>query len=159
VGGKDAPIHLFGRDNSSDVRNLIDEEFMGDASFSGTIKELAANTALLAAVAEDASALAFCDVDLRSQRGVRLVGIKASTSSEAIEPSGENIRAHKYTLSRTLYFYFAGSPSPQSARFAAWVLSPEGQLVVEAVGMYPLGSADREEARHRLEGERLSATQ
>src|SRR5215472_5745699 len=127
VGGSDAPIVIFGRDESSEVRNLIDEEFMGDAR-----------------------AIAFCDVDLHPPRGVRLIGIKASASSEAIEPTGDNIRAHRYTLSRTLYYYFAGPPSPKLLKFADWVLSPEGQLVVEAVGLYPLGSADREEARLKL---------
>ena len=91
-------------------------------------------------------------MDLHPQHGVRLIGIKASASSEAIEPTGENIRGHKYTLSRTLYFYFAGPPSPELTKFATWVVSSEGQLVVEAVGLYPLGSADREEARLRLEG-------
>jgi len=132
---------------------------MGDASFSGAIKEFPTNTAVLAAVAGDANALAFCDVDLRPQRLVRLVGIKPSASARAIEPTGENIRAHKYTLSRTLYFYFAGTPSSEVTHFAAWVLSSEGQLVVEAVGLYPLGSADREEARLKLEGVgKLSAT-
>ena len=157
VGGNDAPIHLLGRDETSEVRNLIDEEFMGDASFSGAIKTLPTNTAVMAAVANDPSALAYCDVDLHAPRAVRLIGIKASASGEAVEPTGENIRAHKYTLSRTLYFYFAGTPSPELAKFAAWVVSPEGQLVVEAVGLYPLGSADREEAREKLQNGRMAA--
>src|SRR5215469_5533717 len=151
VGGGDRPIRLLGRDDSSEVRHLIDEEFMGDASFSDMIKALPTNTAVTAAVGDDPGALAFCDVDLHPQRGVRLVGIKASASGEAVEPTGENLRTHKYTLSRTLYFYFAGPPAPELAKFAAWVVSSEGQLVVEAVGLYPLGSADREEARQRLE--------
>lgn len=154
VGGKDMAIRLYGRDEKSEVRNLIEDEFMGDASVSGSLKALATNTAVMSAVAGDAAALAFCDVDLHPQGGVRLVGIKASASSEAVEPTGENIRAHKYTLSRTLYFYFAGAPMPELQRFAAWVMSPEGQLVVEAVGLYPLGSADREEARLRLRNAR-----
>src|SRR5262249_198730 len=34
IGGKDAPIRLMGRDQNSEIRNLIDEELMGDASFS-----------------------------------------------------------------------------------------------------------------------------
>jgi len=151
VGGNDSAIHLLGLDQNSDIRNLFDEEVMGDASFSGAIKEFPTNTAVLTAVAGDVNALAFCDVDLHPQRGVRLVGIKASAAGEPIEPTGENIRAHRYTLSRTLYFYFAGAPSPELARFAAWVVSSEGQLVVEAVGFYPLGPGDREAARLRLE--------
>jgi phosphate transport system substrate-binding protein len=150
VGGNDAPITIFGRDQSSEVRNLIDEEFMGDAAFSPSITSLSTNSAVLSAVAGDSRALAFCDFDLHPQPGVRLIGIKASASGEAIEPTGDNIRAHRYTLSRTLYYYFAGPPSAKLMKFADWVLSSEGQLVVEAVGLYPLGSADRQEARLRL---------
>lgn len=150
VGGKDAPITLFGRDESSEVRNMIDEQILGDASFSPSITVLPTNSAVLTAVAHDSRALAFCDVDLHPQAGVRLIGIKPSTSAEAVTPTGDNIRAHRYTLSRTLYFYFAGPPSPELLKFAEWVLSPEGQLVVEAVGLYPLGSADRDQARSKL---------
>ena len=150
VGGNDAPIVLFGRDESSEVRNMIDEEFMGDAAFAPSISALPTNSAVLTVVARDSRALAFCDVDLHPQAGVRLIGIKASATAEAIEPTGDNIRAHRYTLARTLYFYFAGPPGTQLLKFADWVLSSEGQLVVEAAGLYPLGSADREEARARL---------
>jgi len=150
VGGNDAPVVLFGRDESSEVRNLIDEEFMGDAAFAPSITTLPTNSAVLTAVARDSRVLAFCDVDLHPQPRVRLIGIRPSASGEAIEPTGDNIRAHRYTLSRTLYFYFAGPPGTQLLKFADWVLSPEGQLVVEAAGLYPLGSADREEARARL---------
>ncbi len=158
VGGKDLPIKIYGRDENSGVRSMIDEDFMGDASFTSAIKAFPTNSAVLAAVAGDPAAIAFCDVDLHAQKDVRLVGIKASASSEAVEPTGESIRSHKYTLSRTLHFYFAGPPTPQLTRFAAWVLSPEGQLVVEAVGLYPLGQTDREEARLHLSSRSYSAS-
>lgn len=150
VGGKDMAIRLVGRDQTSEVRNLIDEEFMGDASFSDAIEALPTNTAVISAVANDPGALAFCDIDLHPKRGVKFLGIKASAAGEAIEPTGENIRTHRYTLIRTLYYYVAGTPTNDETRFLDWVLSQEGQLVVEAVGFYPLGSAAREEARVRL---------
>lgn len=150
IGGNDAPIQLFGRDETSAVRAMIDEDFMGDASFSSSIVQFSANSSVLSAVAEHANAIAFCTVDLHPPKGVRLIGIKASASAEVIEPTGDNIRAHRYTLSRTLYYYFAGRPAAELLKFAEWVLSPEGQLVVEAVGLYPLGSVDRELARSRL---------
>jgi len=152
VGGKDAPIVLFGRDESSEVHNMIDVQILGDAPLSPSITALPTNSAVLAAVAGDPRTLAFCDVDLHPPPGVRLIGIKPSESAETIEPTGDNIRAHRYTLSRTLYFYFAGSPTPELLKFAEWVVSSEGQLVVEAVGLYPLGPADREKARLKLRG-------
>lgn len=152
VGGKDAPIAIFGLDDSSEVHNMMDEEVLGDAPFSSSLTALSSNSAVLSAVAADSRAIAFCRVELRPQPGVRLIGVKPSESAEAIEPTGDNIRAHRYTLSRTLYFYFAGAPAPELLKFAEWVVSSEGQLVVEAVGLYPLGAADREKARLKLRG-------
>ena len=150
VGGLDMPILLLGRDQSSDVRSLVDEEIMGDASFASTITLLPTNAAVLTTVAGEPRALAFCDVDLHAQAKIKLLGVRQSSTAEAIEPTGDNLRAHRYVLSRTLYFYFAGAPKGELAKFAEWVLRPEGQLVVEAVGLYPLGSADREQVRARL---------
>lgn len=152
VGGKDAPIAMFGLDDSSEVRSMMDEEVLGDAPFSSSLTALSSNSAVLSAVAADSRAIAFCRVELRPQPGVRLIGVKPSETAEAIEPTGDNIRAHRYTLSRTLYFYLAGAPAPELLKFGEWVVSSEGQLVVEAVGLYPLGAADREKARVKLRG-------
>ena len=44
----------------------------------------------------------------------------------------------------------ADQPQGELMRFAEWVLSPEGQLVVEAVGYFPLSSAEREVGREAL---------
>lgn len=150
VGGSDAPIHLYGLDSNSEVRNLLDEQVLGDASFTSSIRSLPSNGAVLSAVATDPSGLGFCNVDLHTQLPIRYLGIKPSVAAEAIEPTGDNIRAHRYKLSRILYYYFAGRPSPELFAFTEWVLSSEGQLVVEAVGFYPLGQVDREQARRIL---------
>lgn len=150
VGGNDSPIRLYGLDSNSEVRNLLDEQVLGEASFTSSIGSLASNAAVLSTVASDPLALGFCNVDLHTQLPIRYLGIKPSVAAEAIEPTGDNIRAHRYKLSRILYYYFAGRPSTELSAFTEWVLSSEGQLVVEAVGFYPLGQADREQARRIL---------
>src|SRR5262249_5201262 len=82
VGGKDLAVHLVGRDQSSEVRNMIDEEIMGDASFSDGIQPFSTNSSVITAVTADPGALGFCDIDLHPQRGVRFLGIKASAAGE-----------------------------------------------------------------------------
>ena len=57
VGGNDAPIHLYGRDNSSEVRSLVNEEILGDASFADSVNFLSTNAAVLSAVAADPNAV------------------------------------------------------------------------------------------------------
>jgi len=152
VGGKDAPIVVYGRDDSSDVRAFLEEEFMGDASISNSTKLFATNSALFSALAQDPGGVAFGTAELRPGDKVRFLGIKASDAGEADAPTGEAIRRKRYKLVRPLFFCFAGKPSGEVLHFAQWAISPEGQLVVEAVGYYPLSSSEREAGLQQLSG-------
>jgi len=149
-GGNDAPIAIYGRDDSSGVRSFLEDEFMGDEGISPGAKTFATNSAMLSALSKDANGVGFGSVEMRPDAHVRFLGIKASASDTAIAPTGDAIRAKKYMLVRPLYFYFAGKPHEEMMRFAEWVLSPEGQLVVEAVGFFPLSSTEREAGREAL---------
>ena len=55
-----------------------------------------------------------------------------------IEPSMDNVISGKYPISRYLFWYTAGQPKGAAKKLADWVLSKEGQSVVEKVGYYPL---------------------
>jgi phosphate transport system substrate-binding protein len=152
LGGKDAPITIYGRDNNSGVGAFLEEEFMGDVGISSTAKTFPTNSAVFSAVGHDVNGIGYGTLDPRIDSTVRFLAIKASASGEAVLPTSDAIRAKRYKLIRPLYFYFAGQPTGDLFRFAQWVLSPEGQLVVEAVGFYPLGPAEREEGKATLEG-------
>jgi phosphate transport system substrate-binding protein len=51
VGGSDAPITIYGRDDSSDSREFIEEEFMGDQGISASAQKFAKNSEVYAAAA------------------------------------------------------------------------------------------------------------
>jgi phosphate transport system substrate-binding protein len=152
VGGNDAAIKIYGRDDSSGVRAFLEDEFMGDTGISSSAKTFPSNAAVLAAVSHDVNGVGFGNVDPRMDAHVKFVAIKPSASGEAFSPTGDAIRAKHYKLVRPLFFYFAGPPKGEILRFAEWVLSPEGQLVVEAQGYYPLSSSEREAGRQALSG-------
>jgi phosphate transport system substrate-binding protein len=156
VGGQDAPIVIYGRDSSSGVGAFLEEEFMGDVGISSSTKTFPTNAAVFSALGHDPNGIGFCTLDPRFDSKIAPLAIKPSASAEAVLPTAESIRAKKYKLVRPLYFYFAGMPSGDLLHFAQWVLSPEGQLVVEAVGYYPLGSVEREEGKEILAGHKPS---
>jgi phosphate transport system substrate-binding protein len=147
VGGHDAPINIYGRDSSSGVGAFLEEEFMGDLGISPHAKTFATNSAVFEAVDHDVNGIGYGTVDPRMGPDVRFLAIKASASGEAVLPTTDAIQGKRYKLVRPLYFYFAGPPKGDLLRFAQWVLSPDGQLVVEATGYYPLSSAKREEGK------------
>jgi phosphate transport system substrate-binding protein len=150
VGGQDAVINVYGRDKNSGVRAFLEEEFMGDEGITSGAKEFTTNSGMLAAVSHDANGVGFGTVESRPESKVRFLAIKPSANAEGVAPTGEAIRAGRYKLVRPLYFYFAGAPDGDLLLFARWILSPEGQLVVESVGYYPLNSAEREEGMKTL---------
>lgn len=154
VGGADAPIDLYGRDDSSGVRAFLEEEFMGDEGIASSVKTFPTNSGVLAAAGHDANAIGYGSVEPTQDAHVRYLAIKPSANADGVAPTGDAIRAGRYKLVRPLYFYFAGPPKGDLLRFAEWVLSAEGQLVVEAVGYYPLGAAEREEGRKIIEDEK-----
>jgi phosphate transport system substrate-binding protein len=150
VGGSDASIQIYGRDDSSDIREFIEEEFMGDASIASSATTFLKNSALYAAVARDKNAIGYGSVNALLNPSIRFLAIKASASEAAVSPTSENIREHRYPLVRPLYLIFAGEPSGEVQRFGEWALSAQGQLVVEAAEFWPLGPADREKGKTLL---------
>lgn len=64
--------------------------------------------------------------------------MKRDDSSPAIAPSLVTAQNGTYPLSRFLYFYTAGDPSPAMKKFLTWVTGPEGQKTITDVGYYPL---------------------
>jgi len=150
IGGPDAPITIYGRDDSSDSRDFIEGEFMGDEGISSAAHRYPKNSEVYAAVARDKNAIGFAPVDLALGQQIRFIGIKPSSSAPAIAPTTENIRDHRYPLIRPLYLIFAGEPSGDLKAFAEWVLSTQGQLVVEAAEFWPLGAPDREKGKNLL---------
>lgn len=156
VGGNDAPIVIYGREATSGVRGFLEEEFMGDESISSVAKTFPNDSGVLGAVGKDVNGIGFGNVDMRGDSHVRYLAVKASANGEGVAPTGDAIRAGRYKLVRPLYFYFAGLPKAELLRFAQWTISSEGQLVVEAVGYFPLSSVEREEARRIVSGEKVS---
>jgi phosphate transport system substrate-binding protein len=59
-------------------------------------------------------------------------------SIDTRKPTRANVRNGSYPLSRYLYLYAAGPLEGIARMFVDWVLSREGQIIVEDVGYIPL---------------------
>jgi len=68
----------------------------------------------------------------------KVLNIKKTSDSEAIQPTEENVVSGKYPIWRYLYNYL--SPEKDKGEIAAylnWIRGPEGQKVVEEQGYVP----------------------
>jgi ABC-type phosphate transport system substrate-binding protein len=69
--------------------------------------------------------------------------MKFGPASMAIEPTSDNIRSRKFPITRLVWWTLPRNAKADARDFCYWVLSPDGQLVVESVGFEPLPSVDR----------------
>ncbi len=68
--------------------------------------------------------------------------LKVATTSEETyySPNLENVLAKSYPIARPLYMYSLGEPTGEAKAYLDWILSPEGQNIVQELGFVPLQS-------------------
>jgi len=136
VGGKDAPIVLYGRENNSGTYVFFKEHVLKNADYAEKYQALPGTAAVINAVQKDPGGIGYGGIGYA--KDVKTIAIAKDASAMPIAPSMENVLNNSYPLSRQLFWYTAGPPAGQVKDFVDWVLGPEGQKVVTEVGYYPL---------------------
>ncbi|HUP46086.1 MAG TPA: phosphate ABC transporter substrate-binding protein [Thermoanaerobaculia bacterium] len=139
VGGVNAPMVLYGRENSSGTYEYFKEHVLQKADFAPRVQTLAGTAAVINAVARDRNGIGYGGIAYA--QGVRAIGISEDAKAAAVEPTEENVANGTYPVTRHLYFYWVAVAGPQVEQFVRWAASPEGQKVVENVGYFPLSGA------------------
>jgi len=150
VGGKDERVILYSRENNSGTYAFVKEHVLENGDFFPTAQTLPGTAAVINAVSKDARGIGYGGVAYG--KGVKHLRVKKDANSPALEPSMENVLAAKYPVSRYLYWYLAGLPQGDVKKIADWVVTKDGQRVVENVGYYPLNETDRSASVAKLGG-------
>jgi len=150
VGGADLPITLYGRENSSGTYEFFKDHVLGkvdgkQVDYSPSTQVLQGTAALGEAVARDKKGIGYGGVGYFAERNdVKILHIKKDENSSAYSPSENNkvnyelIWSGDYSISRYLYCYTNGEGSGKLKDFMDFILSPEGQKVVETMEYIPL---------------------
>jgi phosphate transport system substrate-binding protein len=137
IGGADAPIVLYSRENNSGTYAYFKEHVLQDLDFAATAQTLPGTAAVINAVSSDPNGIGYGGIAYA--HGVHNLQLAARGSTELVEPTMHNALSGRYPLSRFLYMYTAGAPQGLTKAFLDWAVSPDGgQRLVEAVGYYPL---------------------
>jgi phosphate transport system substrate-binding protein len=132
LGGPDAKIIVYGRENSSGTYVFFRESAMKNADYTSSMQSLPGTAAVVNAVAKDKFGIGYGGAAYA--KGVKEVAIK--TAQGSFRPTTETVKSGQYPLSRDLYWYLRGKPSGEIKKIIDWVLSPEGQEVVKKVGYF-----------------------
>jgi phosphate transport system substrate-binding protein len=144
VGGSNMPISLYGRQPNSGTYVFFQEHVMGNKDYSPKMKQMNGNAQIIEAVTADKSGISYVGVGyVFDDKGQVLSGINvldiAVGSGKPVSPlMKENVKGGLYPIARALYQYTNGKPKGNLKNFVAFILSPEGQKVVEEMGFYPV---------------------
>ena len=137
VGGPDAPIVLYSRENSSGTYEFFKEHVLDGRDFAASAQTMPGTAAILQAVAKDKNGIGYGGAAYA--KGVKVARIKKRDTSPALAPSAENVISMRYPISRYLYIYV--NPALDRGDIAAylnWIRSDEAQALVEDIGYFPL---------------------
>lgn len=134
VGGVDAPVNLYRRDDESGTTGVFTDLVLApfDAQFASTAQQMESNAAVSDAVAEDAFGIGF--TTFANERNARALSIRQSCG--LLSPASEfAVRTEEYPLSRRLYVYRSDDAlMPEMEAFSQFLVSNAAQPVIADVG-------------------------
>ncbi len=135
LGGADAEIRLYGRENSSGTYVYFhDEVVKGD--YVASVQSLPGTAAVVNAVKKDINGIGYGGAAYSV--GVKHAKVKKDANSPAYVPTAETIGKAQYPITRYLYMYLRNRPTGETKKYIDWILSPEGQSIVTEVGYFPV---------------------
>lgn len=143
VGGENRPIVRLSRETNSGThvyfletvlrlgkkedKTLFSENTLLLPSSEGIINEVRQNPN---AIGYDG--LGYVPADLK------MVALADAPDQPYVLPSAATVNDKTYPIARDLYMYTAGEPQGLTALYLNWILSPEAQQIVQALGFVPV---------------------
>lgn len=135
VGGPNAPIILYGRENSSGTYDYFREHVLLKEDFTPAVQTLQGTAAVINAVSSDKNGIGYGGIAYA--KNARAIGI-SDAGKPAVAPSDATVADGTYPLARKLFFYYPSNAPERVKSFAQWAVTPEAQALVTKVGYFPL---------------------
>jgi phosphate transport system substrate-binding protein len=137
---KGRAISLFGRNSASGTYGLFQEHALAKGDFKPTVKEQPGSSAVVQGVGADLYAIGYSGIGYKTS-GVRALPV-ADDDGRFYEANYENCLTGDYPLARFLMVYVNKKPGqpldPLTLEFIRFVVSKEGQAIVEKDGYFPM---------------------
>ncbi len=152
------PMQLYGRNSVSGTYGYFKQNALCSGDFKNTVNEQPGSASVVQAVTSSLNGIGYSGIGYRTS-GVRAVPLARSGNTEAFEATAGNTKDRSYPLTRFLFIYVNRRPDsplpPLEMEFLRFVLSREGQMIVQKDGYIPLSprQAASELAHFRAENQ------
>jgi phosphate transport system substrate-binding protein len=132
VGPATGKISVYTRNTASGTYQDFKSLAMKKRDYAPSSQKMAGNEQIASEVANNPSGIGYVGLAYTHAPGIKVVKI------DGILPSATTVNDKTYPLARPNFFYTNGEAEGLSKKFIDFVLSPEGQKIVETVGFIPL---------------------
>lgn len=147
------PISLYGRNSASGTYGYFKKHALFKGDYKDSVKEQPGSASVVMGVANDISGIGYSGIGYKTS-GVRAIAI-SKEGGKAYAPTYEAVLSGDYPLGRMLYVYVVKDPAKPmdklTKEFMKYILSKEGQAIVEKDGYLPLTSQLVTQQRGMLE--------
>ncbi|GAB1408963.1 phosphate ABC transporter substrate-binding protein [Desulfovibrionales bacterium] len=131
VGGADAPITLYARDEASGTREVFWGKLLKKGLVADSANIVSSNGAMKVAVSNDVNAIGYMSI------GFVDAAVKAPLL-DGVEPSQDNAKDGTYPVVRKLFMNTKGEPQGLAKLFVEYVTSPACADIISKAGYIPL---------------------
>ena len=149
---KNRKISLYGRNSASGTYGFFKDHALDKGDFRNTVKEQPGSSAVVQGVGSDQYALGYSGIGYKTS-GVRALPV-GEKEGEFFEANYDNCLSGDYPLARFLVIYVNKKPGQAmdtlTKEFLLYVLSKEGQSIVEKDGYFPMPAETAKEVVESL---------
>lgn len=135
LGGPDMAIVVVGRDSASGTREFFQETVMNKEDFAPTQLEKNSNGAVKQTIAQTPGAIGYVGLGYVDPS---VKALKVDVNGTAVEPTVAAVVSGDYPIARSLTMVTKGEATGLAKEYLAFILSPEGQAIVEEEGFVPV---------------------
>lgn len=136
VGGPDMKIIVYSRETSSGTYEFFKEHVLNKKNFAPSALLLAATGAVVQSVSQTKGAIGYIGVAYIDKQ-VKAIDVSYDQGKTFVKPTIVNAKSKKYPVTRPLYYYYVTTVEKSIKPFMDFILSKEGQHIVQAEGYVP----------------------
>ena len=133
VGGADLRIIPYARETSSGTYEFFKESVLKNKNYMNGIMSMPATGAIIQSVSQTPGAIAYVGLAYLNKE-VKALAVSYDGGKSFIAPSIVNAKNNTYPIVRALYYYYLTTDAKKVTPFIDYVLSTEGQRIVEEIG-------------------------